>query len=201
MLEKLTMSKHKNVELHFARSEFRVEQRAEAKGKTIVGYAALYSTMLRTSMMREMIAPGAFDSVLEDDVRCLFNHDDNQVLGRTKSGTVRLSLDEKGLRYECDLPDTSTANDLVKLMERGDIGESSFAFNIAADGSSWSYPEDDVPLRTITKISRLYDVSPVTYPAYDTTSVALRSMDLSKPKDLEPKTDFLKLKIKLLKLL
>jgi HK97 family phage prohead protease len=181
------------IERRFLSAPIKVEARAEGETKTVVGYAALFNSEMRTRSMREVILPGAFDGCLEDDVRCLFNHDESLVLGRAKSGTVRISTDGTGLVYECDLPDTNLGNDLATLMARGDVAESSFAFIVADDGSEWEYPVDDVPLRVIKKISRLYDVSPVTYPAYADTSVALRSMQQV------DKTDFLKLKIDLLK--
>lgn len=125
----------------------------------------------------EFIGRGAFDNTDFSDVRGLLNHDPSLLLGRTTSGTVRLEVDDVGLRYEIDLPDTQTGRDLRVLMERGDITQSSFAFYIARDGSTWDEDEDSGALvRTITDISRVVDVSPVTYPAYPDTQVGLREL-------------------------
>lgn len=126
---------------------------------------------------REIIKPGAFDDVLEDDVRALFNHDPNFILGRRSAGTLALSVDGKGLRYDITAPDTQTIRDLVLApLSRGDISQSSFAFRVARDGEDWYQDEDGVVVREISKISRLLDVSPVTYPAYQEADSAVRSL-------------------------
>jgi HK97 family phage prohead protease len=148
------------------------------KPNVLSGYAALFNTeTVIGGMFREAIAPGAFrDAVGRDDVRALFNHDPNIVLGRTGSGTVRLSEDALGLRYEVDLPDTQAARDLMVSVRRGDISQSSFAFGIAKrEDAEWKQAatRGELPLRTI-KRAQLFDVSPVTYPAYEQTSVSAR---------------------------
>lgn len=186
-----------------------IEVRKTDDGKTIIGHAAVYDSLSENlGGFRERIKPGAFDSVLNDDVRALFNHDSNLVLGRTKSGTLRLSVDEKGLRYDITPPDTTAANDLMILLERGDVDQSSFGFIVEDD--SWDEDEDGRMIRTINKFKRLFDVSPVTYPAYPETDVALRRLDevkekLDKKQDDEQRSDLLvvknKLKIKLLNLM
>lgn len=157
---------------------FKVERRSgDNAGLTIRGYAAVFNSYSNNlGGFREIIQPGAFADVLENDVRALFNHDPNHVLGRTLSGTLRVFQDDTGLGYEVDLPDTQTARDLVVSIERGDVSQSSFAFTVAPGGATWQ--EDDVVgyTRSITKVSRLYDVSPVTYPAYPDASVAARSL-------------------------
>ena len=124
----------------------------------------------------ERIAQGAFDEVLGDDVRALFNHDSNNILGRTAAGTLRVSVDGDGLRYEIHPPDTQLGRDLAESMRRGDITQSSFAFVVADGGDSWE-KRSGLWRRTITKVSQLLDVSPVTYPAYPDARVALRSLD------------------------
>lgn len=152
-----------------------VEARTEAEGpRRLAGYAALYNReTVIGNLFREVIAPGAFRSALQrgDDVRALFNHDPNVILGRSSSGTLRLFEDESGLRYEVDLPDTQAGRDLWTLVERGDITQSSFAFSVPEGGQDW---RDGGDLRVITDV-RLFDVSPVTYPAYNETSVSVRS--------------------------
>lgn len=161
------------------RRSFKVELRAkdteQEQPRTITGYAALFnSTSEDLGGYREIIAPGAFSDCLGDDVRCLFNHDANMVLGRTASGTLKLEQDDRGLNFTCSLPDTSGAEDVAAMMDRGDVDQCSFAFTVASGGAVWS-DEDGVPVRTVTKCSQLFDVSVVTYPAYSETSASVRS--------------------------
>ena len=150
---------------------------------TIIGYTAVYNSQSeRLGNFREVIAPGAFDDVLKSDCldcRALINHDPNFVIGRTTNNTLRLSTDQNGLRAEIDLPNTSAANDLKALIERGDVNQ--FSFALITDDDSWSDApkESDVPyIRTINRVSRLLDSSIVTYPAYPKASIiATRSLD------------------------
>ena len=137
---------------------------------SIVGHAAMFDVLSEELWgFREKIAPGAFDDVLGDDVRALFNHDPNFVLGRTTARTLVLSVDQTGLRNEIAPPDTQWARDLLTSMKRGDITQQSFAFVVKND--SWEYnKEADTVTRTILKVERLYDVSIVTYPAYPQTT-------------------------------
>lgn len=147
---------------------------------TISGYAAVFNqeTVIGAGMFgfREQIAQGAFDEAIkQDDVRALFNHDPNILLGRTASGTLTLASDKRGLKYTVDLPDTVAARDVRELVRRGDVSGSSFGFIVQED--KWKDPpanSRELPLRTILKAS-LFDVSPVTYPAYPQTSVSARS--------------------------
>jgi len=104
----------------------------------------------------------------------LFNHDTNIVFARTKAGTLTLSEDDTGLLTSATLPDTQAARDLAVSMERGDIDQMSFAFLADPDGSVWDTEPDGRWLRTIKRVADLYDVSPVTFPAYPDTSIALR---------------------------
>ena len=158
-----------------------IEARAEdGAGMTIVGHASMFDSPYELGGFREQVARGAFKkSLKEGDVAALWNHDPNVVLGRNKSGTLRLSEDESGLRYEVDLPDTQPARDLYTLIQRGDIYQSSFAFEIQREKWDKAEEEGGLPLRTIKQV-RLYDVSPVTYPVSPTTDVdvarAMRSM-------------------------
>jgi hypothetical protein len=152
----------------------------EGQPARIVGHGAMFNKRsdLIAGLFVEEIAPGAFDDVLGDDVRGLFNHDPNFVLGRTRSGTLALSVDADGLRYEIDPPDTQTVRDLVLApLARGDITGSSFAFRVAPDGDEWREDDNGLIVRTIHKFSRLLDVSPVTYPAYPDASAAKRSYE------------------------
>ncbi len=172
------------IERRFITHEFRVS--SDSGKPKIQGYAALFgvrSDPLSGDLMGwvEVIAPNAFDASLatSPDVRALFNHDPNLILGRTASGTLKLTKDDTGLAYEIDPPDTQVARDLIISMQRGDISQSSFGF-ICLD-ASWGYDEvNGVEVRTV-KEAILFDVSPVTYPAYlDTTSQA-RSMPADMP--------------------
>ena len=155
-----------------------VEQRAEGETQkpVIIGYAAVFESLSENlGGFREKIARGAFDDVMSDDVRATYNHDANIVLGRTASGTLRIALDDKGLRYEIDPPDTQAARDLLVSMNRGDVKESSFRFMVEDD--DWTEDDDGRVVRTIKKFRRLIDVSPVTYPAYPEASAGQRSLD------------------------
>jgi len=155
--------------------EFRMEN-AEQNGNTIRGYAAIYNSDSEwMGGFYEQIATGAFDGVMENDVRAYFNHDENLLLGRVSSGTLRISTDKRGLFYEVDLPNTTYANDLAELMKRGDVNQSSFAFLIEKD--RWEQ-RDGTTYRIIEKVSRLLDVSPVSQPAYpDATSELKRDLE------------------------
>jgi HK97 family phage prohead protease len=162
--------------------EGKIELRSAKKdgnpGK-IVGYAAKYNKLsVDLGGFFEKLAPGCFNSCMEDDCRCLRNHMDDCLLGRTRSGTLELLLDEIGLRYECELPNTTVGRDTAEMIARGDMSGSSFQFTIAMGGSDWDF-DGPSPLRTITKIGRLYDVAPVAFPAYEDTSVDMRSFELA----------------------
>jgi HK97 family phage prohead protease len=143
--------------------------------RVLVGNAAVFNrNSEKLGFFIERILPGAFDQVVNDDVRALFNHDPNLILGRNKAGTLRMNITDEGLAYEIDLPDTQTARDLAHSIERGDVSQSSFAFQVGED--RWINEGDD-EVREIVKVNRLFDVSPVTYPAYPDTSVAKRSYE------------------------
>ena len=152
------------------------ELRTKDDGK-IAGYASVFNEeTVIGGMFREVIKPGAFTRAIKegDDVRALWNHDPNYVLGRTKSGTLTLNEDRKGLWIEIDPPNTQFAHDLMESISRGDVDSMSFAFT--ADDEAWNEKKDELPLREI-KATTLYDISAVTYPAYEGTSVGLRSAE------------------------
>lgn len=153
------------------------ELRASADGEPrLTGYAAVFGERTDLGYFTEEIAPGAFADVLEDDVRALFNHDPDHVLGRTKSGTLRIEQDDRGLRFDVALnPDDPDATKLHSRVARGDISGNSFSFTVAAD--SWDYANPDMPHRTIERVGRLYDVGPVTFPAYEATVLSARSRE------------------------
>lgn len=161
--------------------ELRTAEVRAAGDDTLVieGYAANFEQRTDLGYFKEEIARGAFDNVLNDDVRLLLNHE-GAPMARTTNGTLELSVDETGLKYRAALADTQDGRDLYKLIKRGDISQSSFAFTIAEQ--EWS---EDRSVRTVTKMARLLDVSPVTYPAYPTTTVAARQMAQVKPEIIE----------------
>ena len=152
------------------------DDREEGAAMTIAGYAATFNNLSSDlGGFREQLSPGAFDGVLADDVRAAFNHDPDNILGRSSAGTLRLTVDGTGLRYEVDLPNNTLGRDLFESIKRGDIAESSFRFRIAPGGEQWN-DTDDGTIRTITEVSKLVDVAPVTYPAYPDATIAARSM-------------------------
>jgi len=163
-------------ELRICSQPAAIEERAD-KSTRIVGYGAVYydgtdGTQFRLwDDMLERIMPGAFDrAIKEDDVRGLFNHDPSMVLGRSKAGTMALASDERGLRYEIIPGDTSVARDVREHLKRGDVTGSSFAFTVTDEQYR---KEDGIHIREIHGV-RLYDVGPVTFPAYEGTTAGAR---------------------------
>ena len=159
-----------------------VETRGDGKAY-ITGYAAKYNT--RSTLLgnfREEIKPGAFDRALREQshpIVALWNHDSNQVLGSTRSGTLTVDTDDNGMRYSVEVPNTTLGRDLSVLISRGDVWGSSFAFTIAGlDGESWA-EEDGQAVRYVHEVEGVYDVSPVLSPAYEdaTAAVVMRSYE------------------------
>jgi len=164
--------KNKETRIYSGNYEIRLD---EGSNETKVsGYAALFDTDSRDLGFRETISKRAFDGRLEDNVILTFNHDPNLILDRNIGGTLRLSVDETGLRYDAILPNTTTGNDVAELMKRGLLYESSFAFTVEDD--EWS-KDGDTTRRQINQIGRLVDVSIVGVGAYANTDVALRSKE------------------------
>jgi len=162
-------------ERRFRRAEIRLAGDAGKPG-VIAGHALVYDQVSEElGYFHEVIRPGAVtESLRTADVRCLFNHDANLILGRTKSKTLRLFDEARGLRYECDLPETRCALDLAASIGRGDVDQCSFGFRTMED--RWTYYDGDKPpLRELLKIE-IYDVSPVTFPVYTGTDVGVREV-------------------------
>jgi HK97 family phage prohead protease len=151
-----------------------LEVRAKGeKPATILGHAALFDTKSVYMMgFRETIEKGAFAESLTGDIRALWQHDTARVLGRTKAGTLRLWEDDQGLAFELNPPDTQDGRDAVTLIERGDVDQMSFGFNVPSGGDSWSEDEDGIPLRSLRAVS-LMEISPVTWAAYPQTGVGV----------------------------
>lgn len=172
------------IERRFVSSEpLRLEKREDDEPGKIVGHASVYYDGTRATEYTlwpncvERIMPGAFDRALaeKDDVRALFNHNADNLLGRTSAGTLTLSSDKRGLAYEIDPPDTQLGNDLRESLSRGDLTGSSFAFRVAKE----EWREEDIEgmileIREITEIDPLVDVGPVTFPAYESSTSGMR---------------------------
>jgi HK97 family phage prohead protease len=162
-------------EVRYVTVELRADgENGDPHSRTIYGHAAVFNVWAQIGgYFRERIAPGAFaPAINRSDIRALFNHDPNHLLARTKSGTLRVSEDEKGLAFEFDLP--KSRQDLLESIRRGDLADMSFAFRVKTQ--EWRYNEpEDMDERTITEFDELYDVALVTYPAYQETDVNLRS--------------------------
>lgn len=159
-----------------------VELRAAVTGDRLEGHAAVFGQTARIRGGYEAIGPGAFDEVLArgDDTVGLRDHNPTMLLGRTSSGTMRLGVDGDGLAFEIPkLPNTTYANDLRELIERGDLRGASFGFIPGKD--ELGHAPDGKQLRTHTSIGRLLDVSVVTLPAYDGTDVTLRHLTFGPP--------------------
>ena len=169
---------------------FHAELRAAAvDGNRLAGHAAVFGQVAPIRGGYEAIGPGAFDEVLArgDDVVALRDHNPALLLGRTKSGTLRLGVDGDGLAFEVDLPDTAYARDVRELVARGDLAGASFGFLPGKD--ELGRTPDGKQLRTHTSVSRLLDVSVVALPAYDGTDVMLRHLTFD-PSVLDNRTRF-----------
>ena len=162
------------------RAGVRVETRDDSEAPMIVGHAAVFfnedepGTEFRLGRnLRERIAPEAFEGALErgDDVRALRDHEPSLLLGRTTNGTLRLSVDERGLAFEIDPDETSVGRDTRMMIQRGDLTGASFGFIVSKE--EFADDGDDV-IRTIRSVDPLLDVSPVTYPAFPATDTAVR---------------------------
>jgi HK97 family phage prohead protease len=154
-------------------AELRVEPSGD-EPRRIVGYAAVFDAMSQPIFgFREVIRKGAFrKSIRDSDVRALWNHDPNYVLGRKQAQTLRMREDEKGLAVTIFPPDTQWAKDLQTTIERGDVSQMSFGFRTIKD--QWTGEPPKV-VRELLEV-QLFDVSPVTFPAYPQTEVSTRAM-------------------------
>jgi uncharacterized protein len=165
---------NKNMPAETERRTYKIEVRAQPESRVIEGYAAVFETPTDMGNYLEEIASGAFDDADDKDVVALFNHDANYPLARTSNGTLELSSDARGLFYRFEAPDTTFGNDLLKMVRSGLIAQSSFAFTIRKD--NWMQEAGMKPKRRIEQVDMLFDVSPVTYPAYKETSVTARAL-------------------------
>lgn len=162
----------------------KIEVREDGDKKGISGYAAVFyrkddpgTEFQLFRGLTERIMPGAFDRALKEkqNVAGLFNHDDSKLLGRVASGTLRLSVDNVGLRYDIDVADTSDGRDLLELISRGDVTGSSFSFRVKSETFRDSEGDGD-EIREVNDVD-LFDVGPVVFPAYEATTAGLRSVN------------------------
>ncbi|RUS47558.1 HK97 family phage prohead protease [Cohnella sp. AR92] len=159
--------------------EFRVELREEDGKRTVTGYAVKWEQLSQKlgywRRFQEKFVRGAFTKSLESfDQRALWSHDTNQVLGRTKNGTLRLTEDDIGLRFEIDLPNSPLGDNAFESIKRGDVDGVSFGFQQRIE--EWDDTDPDNIVRTI-KEADLYEISPTGFPAYPDTEVAVRSVE------------------------
>lgn len=189
------------IEVRCQISDIRIEQRADdTESRTITGYAAKFDTWSQPIMgwFREQIRSGAFDDCDMSDAIMCFNHNIDDILARTSSQTLTLSVDNIGLKFCFDAPNTSRGNDVVEWIRRGDVNKCSFRFVVEKD--EWLYADEsngnEFDERTIIKISKLFDCALVVYPAYKETEASIRSLEErkntfleSRKKDVEGQTD------------
>jgi uncharacterized protein len=150
------------------------------EGRRFTGHAAVFDTLASIGGHYESISRQAFDSALErdDDVQLTRDHDPSRLLARTTSGTLRLATDDVGLRVEADIAPTSDGNDVMVLLERGDLSSMSFMGLVAPGvGDRWDMAPDGRRRNEITDFERLVDVAVVTRPAYSGTDAILRSVE------------------------
>jgi len=158
-------------------NDFEVRQGPAGDGMSFSGYAAVFNSDSEPLPFIERIMPGAFRKSLKsrNNIRMYLNHDSSMLLATSRAKTLRLMEDERGLKVEADLPDTTIGRDLSTLIKRGDVDSMSFGFSVPPKGDSWS---DDGSVRELKEV-RLYEVSVVTgFPAYQATSASVRSLDM-----------------------
>jgi HK97 family phage prohead protease len=161
----------------------KIEVRSDGEKHTISGYAATFDTESNDlGGFREIIRAGAFNRALSEghDVVARAHHRSEHLLGRVSNGTLRLSIDKRGLRYEVDVPNTTAGRDTLEYIKRGDITESSFAFSVPKGGQKWEgKASDGMLLRELMDVD-LVDVAPVIHPAYPATEVSARALEEAK---------------------
>lgn len=175
-----------NVEYRFIDAEIGECRILEDDNKRFLeGHASVFNQRSKLifengKLFNEVIDPNAFDRVLQDerlDVPMTYNHNRGQLLGRTKSRTLQLGKDEKGLTFRVEIPNTATGNEVYELVKRGDLYENSFGFIVTSDDQEWSRDEEGNSIRTIKNVQKLVDVAVCINGAYANTDVAARSLE------------------------
>jgi len=189
-----------NIEKRYLTEGVQIETREDGnESRTISGYAAVFNSLSHNlGFFREKIDPEAFKNTDFGDVVALRNHDNNFILARTSAKTLTLTVDKKGLKYTFEAPNTTAGNDLLEDVRNGNISASSFAFYV--DEDKWEKDDEAGEIRTILKIKRLVDVSPVTHPAYPATDVARRSFEQHNKQEPKQISSIYAKKLTLLKL-
>ena len=169
------------IEKRFVAMEGKLECRAaqEDGPRVIAGYAAVFNEFSKPiwGWFREQIAPGAFEDADMSNCVALYNHNTDDLLARVSSGTLKLTVDERGLYFEFEVPNTTVGNDVYELVKRGDISQCSFAFTVKEENWNYSTEDDQLDERTIVKFGEIRDISLVVNPAYEGTSVDARSAE------------------------
>lgn len=176
------MKPNNEIEIRSLIGDLHIESREEGTvSRTIVGYAAKFESWSAPIMgwFREKIARGAFDGCDLSDVIMCFNHNTDSILARTTSGTLRLEVDDVGLRFAFEAPNTTLGSDMLELVRRGDVSKCSFRFGVAQDDWQYADEKNGLPMdeRTILRFSRVVDVSLVVFPAYPETEASVRHLE------------------------
>lgn len=179
------MNDEQNKERRCILSDIRLESRTDGGDmRTISGYAITFNAWSHplgygNYKFIERIDSRSLQECDLSDVIDTFNHNVDDILARTSSGTLKLEVDEIGLKFSFEAPNTSRGNDLVELVKRGDVNKCSFIMEVS--GESWTYADEtngkQYHERTITGISKIWDISQVVYPAYKDTEVSVRSLN------------------------
>lgn len=166
-------------EKRFLNSEIEIRKNDDGtQSRTIEGYAIVFNQWSkRLGWFVEQIDSRALDGVDMSDVVATFNHDFDKPMARSKKGTLKLEVDKRGLKFSFDAPNTTSGNDLLENIRNGNVDGCSFMFTVDGEEWEWSKDNNEPDKRTVTKIGSLFELGPVTMPAYDQTTVAARSRD------------------------
>ena len=175
------LKEENSISIDMEKRSINFELRAKPESRTIFGTATVFNSAYDMGWYEEEMDTEALANADMKDVVALFNHDQNMVLARTSSGTLKLNVTGNAMEYEFEAPNTTLGNDLLEMVRRGDVYQSSFAFVV--DKEKWEENTGNKPKRIIRSIKKVYDVSPVTYPANPDTMVAKRSYEATKDID------------------
>lgn len=175
------LKEENSISIDMEKRSINIELRAKPESRTIFGTATVFNSAYDMGWYEEEMDTEALANADMKDVVALFNHDQNMVLARTSSGTLKLNVTGNAMEYEFEAPNTTLGNDLLEMVRRGDVYQSSFAFVV--DKEKWEENTGNKPKRIIRSIKKVYDVSPVTYPANPDTMVAKRSYEATKDID------------------
>lgn len=164
------LKEENSISIDMEKRSINFELRAKPESRTIFGTATVFNSAYDMGWYEEMMDTDALANADMKDVVALFNHDQNMVLARTSSGTLKLNVTGNAMEYEFEAPNTTLGNDLLEMVRRGDVYQSSFAFTV--DKEKWEENTGNKPKRIIRSIKKVYDVSPVTYPANPDTMVS-----------------------------